>query len=174
MATGLVASSSLISPDPVAGVSSTGVVAKLTDGDGNTEPARYSARNQWGDGKSSMGTVAADPGGGFDVVGTHTFAQDGTFRVTAQISDKDGDSASVSTTNIVAQAPITANGVAVRAGRNGIVSRAVVATFTDPNPNLMRASAFSATINWRDGQTSAGTIARIRDGGFRARFSISG
>jgi hypothetical protein len=98
-------------------------------------------------------------------------AQDGTFRVTAQIGDKDGDSASVSTTNIVAHAPITAPGAAVHANRNGVVSRAVVARFNDPNPNLKSASAFSATINWGDGQTSAGTIVRASDGSFRVRGS---
>jgi uncharacterized protein (TIGR03118 family) len=167
MATGLVASSSLISPDPVAGVSSTSVVARFTDADKNTDPAQYAASIQWGDGKVSSGTIAADPNGGFDVIGTHTFAQDGTPRVTALISDKDGDAASVSTTNIVAQAPITASGVAVHPNRNGVVSRAVVATFTDPNPDLKDASAFSATINWGDGKVSKGTIVRVRaTGGF--------
>jgi uncharacterized protein (TIGR03118 family) len=71
----------------------------------------------------------------------------------------------------VAQAPITASAAAVHANRNGVVSRAVVARFTDANPNLKSASAFSATINWGDGQTSAGSIVRASDGSFRVRGS---
>jgi uncharacterized protein (TIGR03118 family) len=139
------------------GTSITGVVAKFTDADKNTDPAQYAASIQWGDGTPSQGKITADPSGGFDVIGTHTFKQGGQFRITAQIGDTDGDVVSVSTTNIVANAPLTVIGVPVRANKSGVVPKSVVAVFVDGDPSL-NASAFTATINWGDGQTSAGTI----------------
>ncbi len=50
-----------------------------------------------------------------------------------------------------------AAGVPVRAPKGGAVSRATVATFVDSDASL-KASAFSATIDWGDGTVSKGTI----------------
>jgi uncharacterized protein (TIGR03118 family) len=157
MASNLNALSVPISPSPAQDVSFTAVVAKFSDADHNTNPALYSAMISWGDGQSSAGNVVSDPAGGFDVVGTHSFTQSGPLRLTAQISDNDGDSVSISTTNIVAQAPITATGTTISAIRGVPIIQRAVATFTDPNPNL-NTSSFSATINWGDGRTSTGKV----------------
>jgi uncharacterized protein (TIGR03118 family) len=150
-----------LSPAPTEGTSFTGVIAKFTDADKNTDPGRYAASIHWGDGNVSRGTIAADPGGGFDVFGTHTFATSGVFRITAQIGDTDGDMASVSTSNVVAQAPLIAIGAPVRPTRNGVVPTTAVAVFIDGDHQL-KASAFTATIDWGDGQTSTGTIVEDR------------
>ena len=163
----LIGASILISPAPVEGSAITGIVAKFTDADGNTNPAEYAATIHWGDGSVSQGTVTTDPNGGFDVNGSHTFARDGAFRVTAQVGDADGGSASISTTNVVGEAAVTASGVPISATRVGAVSKATVATFTDADANLP-ASAFSATITWGDGRTSAGMVVPDRaTGGFK-------
>ena len=166
MASNLIAISVPISPSAVQDSSFTAVVARFTDADHNTNLALYSAMISWGDGQSSPGMIATDPKGGFDVLGTHTFTQAGPFRVTTQIGDTDGDSASVSTTNIVAPALIMASGTTVSATRGVPLSHVVVATFTDPDLSL-HAASFSATIHWGDGRTSTGkVITNNANGGF--------
>jgi uncharacterized protein (TIGR03118 family) len=157
MTSSLIGQSFPLSPPPMEGTSFTGIIAKFTDADKNTDPAQYAASIQWGDGTTSPGMITADPSGGFDVNGTHTFTQGGPSRITAQIGDTDGDVASVSTTNIVSNTPVTVIGVPVRANKAGVVPKSVVAVFVDGDTSL-KASAFTATINWGDGQTSAGTI----------------
>jgi uncharacterized protein (TIGR03118 family) len=157
MTSDLIGTSFAASPSPVQGASFTGVIAKFTDADKNTDPTQYAASINWGDGTSSQGMITTDPSGGFDVSGTHTFAQAGPIRITAQVGDTDGDAVSVSTTNVVAQAPLASFGVSIRPTKNRVVSKATVAAFVDSDPSL-KASAFSATINWGDGQSSAGTI----------------
>ena len=166
MTASLNVSGNLINPGPVEGAAFTAVVAKFTDSDGSTDPSGFAALINWGDGQVTKGTIATDPAGGFDISGTHTFAQSGAFKVTALVGDKDGDSASTTTTNIVAQAAINATGANFKGRRQRVLNNVTVATFTDADTSLP-ASAFTATINWGDGQTSAGIIAVNRGGGFK-------
>ncbi len=157
MASSLVASSAPIAAGLVEGAAFTAVVAKFTDSDDNTNPALYSATIDWGDGQTTQGTVVKDPTSGFDVVGSHTYAMTGAFRATAQIADTDNDTASVSTTNVVQEAPIRATALAIHGRKNVDLRNITVATFTDADPSLS-ASAFSATINWGDGHTTVGRV----------------
>jgi uncharacterized protein (TIGR03118 family) len=166
MTASLVATGSVINPGPVEGAGFTAVVAKFTDSDESTDPSGFAALINWGDGQVTQGTIATDPAGGFDVSGTHTFAQSGVFHVTAQIGDKDGDSTSTTTSNIVAQAAITATGVAFKGRRQKNLKNVKVATFTDADASLP-AAAFSALIHWGDGQTTAGNIVANGGGSFR-------
>ena len=76
----------------------TGTVAKFTDTDGDPV-SNFTATIDWGDGKTSDGAVTADPDGGFDVAGTHTFAQVGFDPITVEVNDSDGDSATGSGTS---------------------------------------------------------------------------
>ncbi|WP_206107716.1 TIGR03118 family protein [Paludisphaera rhizosphaerae] len=163
MSADLIGRSTPIAPVPVAGTAFTAVVARFTDADGETDPTKYAALIRWGDGATSRGTVTADPAGGFDVVGSHVYSHGKAVRVTTQVGDADGDSVTITTTNLVSPAPLSAVGLPVRAGRNGIVSRATVAVFTSPERGL-KASAFSAVIDWGDGTTSPGTIMSLRGG----------
>jgi hypothetical protein len=50
-----------------------GVVAHLIDGDTTAVASDYTATIDWGDGRSSAGSVVAAAGGGFDITGTHTY-----------------------------------------------------------------------------------------------------
>jgi uncharacterized protein (TIGR03118 family) len=179
MASSLTTFSVPISPAPVEGASFTSVVARFTDADKNTDPNQYSATINWGDGHTSTGSVAVDPkpNNGFDVSGTHTFAEEGSFPVSVQITDKDGDSGSVQTTNIVADAPLSASGVTINATSDLELNDAVVATFTDANP-AGKASEFTATIDWGDGLTSEGHVVSDKNGGFDVlgshHYSVAG
>jgi len=170
LAAALTASSVPLSPAPVEGQVFTGVVAQFSDADHNTDPTAYAVAIHWGDGQTSRGTVSLDPKGGFDVSGTHTYAGPGAFRITAQIADKDADPTSVSTTNVVSEAAITASGTNINATQGTRLLNVVVGTFTDAD-GALKASAFSATIDWGDGRTSIGRVVANKSGGFAVHGS---
>ncbi len=115
LASALAALSVPITPGPVEGTSFTAIVARFNDADQNTDPTQYSATIDWGNGHTSGGQIAVDPKGGFDVVGTYTYNDPGPFTLTAQIQDKDGDSATAKTTNIVTDATLMATGTTIDA-----------------------------------------------------------
>src|SRR5262249_52977298 len=105
----------------------------------------------------------ANPTLGFDVTGTHTFRQVGPVSVAVHITDKDGDSASVRTTSIVADAALAATGTTLQTKSNQPLRNVVVATFTDGNP-FATISDFVATVDWGDGSTSKGLISKTQTG----------
>ena len=64
-------------------------------------------RSNWGDGSAvHAGTIATVRSGRFAVVGAHTYAASGTFRVHIRITDSGGAAASVTSTESVAPARI--------------------------------------------------------------------
>lgn len=141
------------------------VVANLADADKNTSASAYSANITWGDGTNSAGTVTAG-GGGFTVVGSHTYLEEGSYTVTVQISDLDAMTASASSTATVSDAALTATGLHLKQVNDGVSG--VVATFTDADPGAV-AGDYTVTISWGDGTKSAGTISASGGG-----FSVSG
>jgi hypothetical protein len=154
-------------PAPVSaaeGSTFTGFVAGFTDGNPAAAASDFTATITWGDGHTSLGTVSANAAGGFTVTGTYTYAQEGSYAVSVQISDAGGASASAASTATVADATLTASGTSVTAAERQSFS-GLVATFTDANPNAT-AGELSATITWGDGNTSAGTITASTSGGF--------
>ncbi|MBV8228387.1 MAG: hypothetical protein JO329_00250, partial [Planctomycetaceae bacterium] len=171
LASSLTATSVPISPAPVEGQSFTSEVASFTDSDGNKDPGQYVAEINWGNGNSSPGMITAitNPQTGavtFAVSGTYTFPEEGPSRVSVEIADKDNDTASVQTTNIVSDASLAASAVIVDATQGKALSKVEVAKFTDADPNG-KASDFDATINWGDGSsTSNGVVVADRSGGF--------
>lgn len=72
------------------------VVANFTDADTTSNAADFTATINWGDGTSSPGTVTANPAGGFDVSGMHTYSRIGGFAVTVQINSIGGSSVTAS------------------------------------------------------------------------------
>jgi virginiamycin B lyase len=75
------------------GVPFTDVVASFSDSDPNPGPAaNYSALINWGDGSTTPADGINDNGGGnFDVIGSHTYTQVGSYTVTETITDNDTD-----------------------------------------------------------------------------------
>jgi hypothetical protein len=146
-------------------------VATFTDPDPGATAGEYTATIAWGDGTSSSGTVTADPGGGFDILGSHTYAQAGTLTALVTVGDTSAWSnrATVSDTATIAagvpDAPITLTGVAVTASAGVAAPGVRVATFADPDPNGT-AGEYTATITWGDGTSSPGVVAADPNGGF--------
>jgi hypothetical protein len=138
------------------------VLFHFTDGNPLGTVADFVATVSWGDGTTESSalspnvTVVANAGGGFDVVGTHTYLEEvtGTFTVTV-VDDTVSTSASKAIT--VADAPLTVTGKAitgVEAASTGLVT---VATFTDADPNGIT-SDYSATVAWGDATSGSGVI----------------
>ncbi len=145
------------------GAAFSGTVAAFTDGDGNTAPGLYTATINWGDGSTTAGTVSFN-GVRFNISGSHTYAEEGTFNVVVNLHDTDGASASSSASVSVADAPLSILGGNLNLTEGAQFSGAV-ATFTDADPNGTL-SDYTATIRWGDGTTTSGTISAI-SGGFQ-------
>jgi RHS repeat-associated protein len=86
------------------GVPFTSPVATFTDADPNGVVSDFTAHIDWGDGQSSAGTIAAAPGGGFTVLGTHTYGGFGTFQVAVAIADIGGSMADTTSQALVVSA----------------------------------------------------------------------
>jgi N-acetylneuraminic acid mutarotase len=74
------------------GLSFTGAVASFSDGNPNASASDFTATINWGDGHQSNGTIAANPAGGFNVVGTNLYSAISTVPVSVVITDSGGAS----------------------------------------------------------------------------------
>jgi len=153
------------------GVPFTGVVASFASSNPSVPAGDYSATIDWGDGTPDVpdttpGAITPISGGGFNVTGTHTYTEEGTYPLAVHI----GGASSIGAANLsavtVQDAPLTATAVnfSVTGHKN---FSGVVANFTDVDPGGI-ASDYTATITWDDGTTSAGTISGS------GLFSVSG
>ena len=151
--------------DGVEGGKLTGTVATFTDPDPQGKAEEYAATIAWGDGATSSGVIAKNPADGtFSVRGEHAYAEEGSFPATVTVTDTDNafNRATAQTTATVVDAPIKATGVD-RTSTNPLDLD--VATFTDDNPGAPLAD-FTATVDWGDGTTTAGTISGPTGGPF--------
>ena len=145
------------------GRSVSGPVAAFSDTD-NQPAGAYSATIDWGDGQSSAATVTLTGTGQYAVSGSNTYAEEGSYPVSVEISDADGTSTTVSTTATVADASLAADGLGSPAAPIATTSTFAgpIAHFTDSNSGAS-VSDFAATIDWGDGTSSGGTVSG--DGG---------
>src|SRR6185369_9688650 len=128
-----------------------GTVANFSDSNTNLTAGSFVATINWGDGTSSAGTVIGSAGV-FSVNGQHTYADEGSFTFTATVTESD----------VLSGTPV------VFAPQQAIPFTGTVATFTDTDTANV-ASDFTATINWGDGNTTAGTVS-----GGGGTFTVSG
>lgn len=69
-----------------------GTVATFTDANPNGTPSEFSATINWGDGKTSAGTIT-ESAGIFYVNGTHTYSSTNDFAIKVNISEDGGSAA---------------------------------------------------------------------------------
>src|SRR5262249_46265307 len=119
----------------------------------------------WGDGHSSTGTVSADPqvAGLFDVAGSSTYAEDGTYPVTVALVDGSNPPVTVGVTAVIADAPLTAQAVTINATAN-LPYSGPVATFPDAAP--AGTGPYTARIFWGDGGATDGAVVPGASGTF--------
>jgi hypothetical protein len=132
-------------------------VATLTTTEPSTVASNFKAIIDWGDGNISPGTVAGPRGGPFAVTGDHTYAEEGAFSINVMTSDQGAARKSALTTATIADAALSAQGTTLSPTEGTPFTATKVATFTDADPGGT-ASDYTATIDWGDGTSSAGTV----------------
>jgi hypothetical protein len=150
-------------------------VAIFTDPLGNESVAKYSATINWGDGATSPGTVQANSSGGFDVLGSHTYGEEGSFTLSVSLTDLDASSGSASSPVTVGDVALAAIGVSF-SGTEGATFTGQVTSFNDgdlgaPLSDFTSGSG-GALIDWGDGATTAAVISQ--PGGIGTAFIVSG
>jgi hypothetical protein len=144
------------------GINFNGVVATFTDTDANATIGNFTTSIDWGDGTTSAGGVQATANG-FQVTGSHMYADEGSPSVVVTINDIDGSSATATrTTQIADNDALTATGYDL-SGIEGQQVNGIVATFTDVTYPTNSPDDFTATVNWGDGNSSAGTVSSQGD-----------
>ena len=148
------------------GVRSAALVATFTDSATTSVRPSMNATINWGDGTSSPGTIIHLGHAGshlFVVTANKAYAEEG--RYSFQVSLADGNSSATTHGQVtVADAPLVASGTTMNAVE-GMTFSGTVAVLTDLDPHAS-AGLYKATINWGNGQTSAGTITPDGKGGF--------
>ena len=139
-------------------INSTTVIGSFLDSNTNDLAANFQAIISWGDGQQSAGTVVANPSlkGRFDVTGTHTYANPGTYMASVDAQDRPGHAVAIASQVTVVSASLnaTATNIPVAIGQP---FTAVVARFTDTSP-LAMAGGTTAVIDWGDGHSTIGTV----------------
>lgn len=137
----------------VEGATFNATVASFTDANLFPRLSTFSASINWGDGATSTpGTVLANAAGGFDVQGTHIYAEEGAMPVTVTIDDSGGSQATAVSTASVSDPAVIVTASAFTAAVGSPIGPLVVATFTDPGgPESL--SNYHAAIDGGDGTT---------------------
>jgi hypothetical protein len=140
------------------GAKFSGVVGSFTNSTPNTTTGNYTATITWGDGHSSTGAVALNTSTHrFDVSGSNTYGEEGSYAVAVAVHSTGGLSTTIHSTAKVGDAALTGVSALSFSGREGQQFGGGVALFADTNPGASGLN-FSASINWGDGNSSAGTI----------------
>jgi hypothetical protein len=124
----------------------------------------YTATIDWGDGHISAGTVSGSSTS-YTVKGSSTYGEDGFFPVTVTILKNGTTMAVVSSPVAVADAALAGTGVSLNPTQGTLLNAVPVARFSDPNLNAAL-SDYGASIDWGDGNSSAGTISYESSGSF--------
>lgn len=142
------------------GQSFTGTVATFSDPNPGSTASEYSASINWGDSTTTTGTVSGPTGGPFTVSGTHTYGDEGTYKVAVVITDVDTptNTATANSTANVADAALTAGQISVTGGTEGSAATTASFSFSDAN-SASTVADFTGTVDWGDATTSAGTVA---------------
>jgi len=149
-----------------------GTVLSFTDeGNPSQVASDWTATIDWGDGTTTAGTVSGSTGGPFTVLGAHTYADEGSFTVSVLVADDAPSALSFTgiSTAVVAEADVLSGSAAFIFQTEGNQFSGSVATFTNTGYPGNPASDFTATIDWGDGTTTAGTVS-----GSNGFFSVSG
>ncbi|HET6882333.1 MAG TPA: TIGR03118 family protein [Pirellulales bacterium] len=137
--------------DATQGTSTNVTVATFTDTNVAATADIFSATIDWGTGEGTSTGAVTGSNGNFTVMGSHAYVANGTLTATVTINDAPGTAAAsaTSTANVADGNTFTPQAKTVVATEGQSFS-GVVATFLDTN-SLVRASDFTATIDWGDG-----------------------
>ena len=145
----------------------------FTDTSANANINNYTATITWGDGAVSMVTstasagcqIVADPGGGYDVQGSHVYKEATLSPITlsVQVTNGVGTIGASDASFTVLDAPLTAGALTPPTAIVGSFSDVVLFHFTDAN-SYATAGDYSAVITWGDGTNATVTSTATADG----------
>jgi PKD repeat protein len=146
-----------------------GTVATFSDSDTTKTPASFAVIINWGDGTTTAGTVTGSSGS-FTVNGQHTYADEGSFSTIVTVTEIGAGGLTASATGVatVSESDVLSGSPVTFSAQAGVVFTGAVATFTDTFTGNVPGD-FVATIDWGDGNTTAGTVT-----GGGGTFSVSG
>ncbi len=162
---------------PVEGLPFTGTIARFTDPEPSSDASDYAVTIKWGDGEEEAGAlteVESGPEGAvFAASASHVYREEGEYALDVSIQDRDTPSLVVvdHSKALVSDAPLHATAhtdTSTTGGTSALLwpqppSSQTLASFTDEDPGGT-ISDYSATIEWGDGQSSAGAIAETASG----------
>jgi PKD repeat protein len=122
-------------------------LATFQDANSFAAASDFAATINWDDGTTSSGTVVSAGNGLFNITGSHTYAEEGSYSVQIAIEDMGGSTLQFGGTALAVTFFTTV----------GAFLPYTAATFVDNGPSD-GASDFSATINWGDNTSSVGTV----------------
>jgi hypothetical protein len=140
-----------------------GLIASFQDANPYGQLGDFAATITWGDGQTSTGALNTTSGG-FTISGQNSYAEEGRYSIVITIRDRGGASTLVVSRIEVADAPLVPAPLSIGLVE-GTAFSGVVAAFRDPGGDGT-INGYSATIDWGDGHTSAGTVASDGHGGF--------
>ncbi len=139
------------------GLPFTGVVAFFVDNRGPAPASSYTALVDWGDGSSSSASVMSFDGG-FNVIGSHVYAHEGSYAVTVTVLTADSQTVTIGSTATVADARLIPVGKMNIPFTEASPFGRVVASFQNADTGSF-AGEHTASITWGDGSPSSpGTI----------------
>jgi PKD repeat protein len=123
-------------------------LATFTDTDGNTLASAYANSTiNWGDGNTTSASITGT--GPFTLAGSHTYAEDGSYRVIISVIDSDGAQIQAAPTLTVADAALSASGTTLSATAGTPLSAVTVGSFTDAYTAASMTDD-SIQVNWGD------------------------
>jgi hypothetical protein len=145
-------------------------LGSITDENPIPTAADYSVTIDWGDGSAAdAGTAVPNGAGGFDIRGSHAYAETGTYAVSVRVQDDGGQLAFLNLSIVVTDAPLAATGATgLKATADSPTGVVTLATFADAD-SLSVPGDFAATVEWGDGRTSSGQVA-----GAHGAFTVRG
>ena len=162
---------------PAKSIQFTGVVANFSDTNPAPTLSDFQATIDWGDNTGvSKGNLTPNGVGGFNVIGTHTYAQAGSFTTTTTINDIGGQSTiALGTASVLPNpTPLVPIGqlVVASAGTPIDGTKVVVGSFLDNANPSAAPTDFQVAINWGDGHSSPGTV--VKNNATPGLFDIMG
>jgi streptogramin lyase len=143
---------------PTEGAFFSGKVGSFTDAAGLEGPSAYGVLIDWGDGHQSAGLLQANMTGGYDIVGDHTYAEEGAYPIQVTVQDDGGKSVVVASKATVADAALSA--VALNfSGTTGVaLTNVLVGIFSDAGGPEVPGN-YTVSIDWGDkGPATTGVV----------------
>src|SRR6185312_7319833 len=131
-------------------------VATFTDANPASSSGDFTATIQWGDGRTTPGSVTADPRGGFLVSGSHLYSVAGSYTIRTSILDRDGALVIANGSIAIAEPAIQTDAESIRA-TEGTPFAGTIASFSFGDSGRDVAGIVAA-IDWSNGHTSRGLI----------------